>query len=69
MLRCEGGIVQDLLVESVQLQRIDLVARLIAASECNRTDKELAVAWIAELTTDLLDKLDDYDRAAAANAC
>ena len=60
---------QDLLVESVQLQRIDLVARLIAASECNRTDKELAVAWIAELTTDLLDKLDDYDRAAAANAC
>ncbi|WP_312239422.1 hypothetical protein [Pantoea sp.] len=55
---------QDLLEESVQLQRIDLVARLIVKAECDRNDRELAVAWIAELTTCLLEKLDEYDRTA-----
>nr|DAI72887.1 MAG TPA: hypothetical protein [Caudoviricetes sp.] len=59
-----GGKVQDLLIESVQLQRIDLVARLIAKAECDREDKELAVAWIAELTTRLIERLDEYDRIA-----
>ncbi|KAA6046660.1 hypothetical protein F3I35_10295 [Pantoea sp. Bo_7] len=55
---------QDLLEESVQLQRIDLVARLINAADCKRSDKELAVAWLAELTTCLLSRLDEYDRTA-----
>ncbi|WP_246814615.1 hypothetical protein [Nissabacter archeti] len=41
-----AGKVQNLLIESVQLQRIDLVARLVAKAECDREDKELAVAWM-----------------------
>lgn len=53
---------QDLLEESVQLQRIDLVARLINDADCKRCDKELAVAWIAEMTTCLLTSLDEHDR-------
>ncbi|GKW23473.1 hypothetical protein PEC311524_10670 [Pectobacterium carotovorum subsp. carotovorum] len=45
---------QDFLFESLALQRIDLVARLVADSECGDADRELAISWIAELTASLL---------------
>ncbi|WP_168198752.1 hypothetical protein [Jejubacter calystegiae] len=44
----------DRLFESLTLQRIDLVARLVADSHCGAEDKDLALCWIAELTTRLL---------------
>ena len=57
----KGGSVSDLLMESLALQRIDLIARMVIANQCNGDDKELAMVWIAEMTTQLIVKLDEYD--------
>lgn len=51
----------DLLMESLALQRIDLIARMVTGNQCNGDDKELAMVWIAEMTTQLIVKLDEYD--------
>ncbi len=48
-------------MESLALQRIDLIARMVIANQCNGDDKELAMVWIAEMTTQLIVKLDEYD--------
>ncbi|MCW2474682.1 hypothetical protein [Candidatus Symbiopectobacterium sp. NZEC151] len=53
---------RDFLFESLALQRIDLVVRLIADSECCDEDMTLAINWIAELTRDLVCKVDEYGR-------
>ncbi|GKW31370.1 hypothetical protein PEC730217_01500 [Pectobacterium carotovorum subsp. carotovorum] len=53
---------QDFLFESLALQRIELMARLVADSECGDADRELAINWIAELTRDLVSKVDEYGR-------
>ncbi|MFJ5341782.1 hypothetical protein ACIPSD_22120 [Pectobacterium sp. CHL-2024] len=53
---------QDFLFESLALQRIDLVARLVADSECGDADRELAINWIAELTRDLVSQVDEYGK-------
>ncbi|PKB89201.1 hypothetical protein A8A01_15375 [Ewingella americana] len=51
----------DLLTETLALKRIDLVARFVANGECDQGDKEIALVWIAELTTLLIKQLDAYD--------
>lgn len=51
----------DLLTETLALKRIDLVARFVTNGECDQGDMEIAVAWIAELTTLLVKQLDVYD--------
>lgn len=48
-------------MESLALQRIGLIARMVTANQCNGDDKELAMVWIAEMTTQLIVKLDEYD--------
>lgn len=53
---------QDFLLESLALQRIELVSRLVADSGCDDADRELAINWIAELTRDLVSKVDEYGR-------
>ncbi|PWD64935.1 MULTISPECIES: hypothetical protein [Pectobacterium] len=53
---------RDFLFESLALQRIDLVARLVADSECGDADRELAINWIAELTRNLVSQVDEYGR-------
>ncbi|KHT36607.1 hypothetical protein RC99_03505 [Pectobacterium carotovorum subsp. carotovorum] len=58
---------QDFLFESLALQRIDLVARLVADSECGDSDRELAINWIAELTRDLVSKVDEYGKKNPLN--
>lgn len=42
------------------MQHIDLIARMVTANQCNWDDKELAMVWIAEMTTQLIVKLDEY---------
>ncbi|MGB2539329.1 hypothetical protein [Hafnia paralvei] len=51
----------DLLTQSLALQRIQLIARVVSMDVCSGDDKELALVWINELTTQLIDKLDNYD--------
>ncbi|MEQ9938739.1 MULTISPECIES: hypothetical protein [Pectobacterium] len=53
---------QDFLFESLALQRIELMARLVADRECGDADRELAINWIAELTRDLVSQVDEYGK-------
>lgn len=50
----------DLFMESLALQRIELMARLVASSDCSDDDKEVAISWLSELTSDLVSRLNDY---------
>ena len=43
----------DFFYESLAIQRIDLVARLVSNDRCSSDDRELALSWIAEMTTTL----------------
>lgn len=54
------GIVNDLFMESLALQRIELMARLVASSDCSDDDKEVAISWLSELTSDLVTRLNEY---------
>lgn len=47
----------DLFFESLALDRIDLVARLVTSNSCPKEDQELALFWIAEMTAALVDEL------------
>ena len=50
----------DLFMESLALQRIELMARLVASSDCSDDDKEVAISWLSELTSDLVTRLTEY---------
>lgn len=50
----------DLFMESLALQRIELMARLVASADCSDDDKEVAISWLSELTSDLVTKLNEY---------
>lgn len=50
----------DLFMESLALQRIELMARLVARSDCSDDDKEVAISWLSELTSDLVTRMNDY---------
>ncbi|EGT5208992.1 hypothetical protein ACTEV4_000061 [Cronobacter turicensis] len=51
---------QDLLAETVELQRIVLFAKLMASSECSSSEKELALQWLGEMAGELDKKLKRY---------
>lgn len=51
----------DLFMESLALQRIELMARLVASSDCSDDDKEVAISWLSELTSDLVTRLNEYE--------
>ncbi|MCZ5325574.1 hypothetical protein O5699_24950 [Escherichia coli] len=48
-------------METIALQRIALFTRLIAKSNCTGCEKDIALAWLSELTSDLESKLDEYE--------
>ncbi|WP_336855573.1 hypothetical protein [Pseudescherichia vulneris] len=52
---------EDLLLESMKLQRIDFFVKLVAASECSEEEKRLAIQWVSELTDELLAKIRSHD--------
>jgi len=52
--------VNDLFMESLALQWIELMARLVASSDCSDDDKEVAISWLSELTSDLVTRLNEY---------
>jgi hypothetical protein len=39
---------------------IELMARLVASSDCSDDDKEVAISWLSELTSDLVTRLNEY---------
>jgi hypothetical protein len=50
--------VTDFFFESLAIQRIELVARLVANGRCSSDDRELALSWISEMTTTLAADVD-----------
>ncbi|VUF53570.1 FIG01046174: hypothetical protein [Escherichia phage ESSI2_ev040] len=60
-------LVQDLFLETIALQRIALFTRLIAKSNCTGCEKDIALAWLSELTSDLESKLDEYENKTPSN--
>ncbi len=52
---------QDFLLESVKLQRIDLFLKLVALSDCTEMEKSMAIEWVAELTDELMARLRNYE--------
>lgn len=48
---------QDYLLESLKLQRIDFFIKLVAASDCSDEEKSLSIQWVSELTDELMAKL------------
>ncbi|MGQ2399923.1 hypothetical protein ACS9BF_05260 [Salmonella enterica] len=52
---------QDYLLESLKLQRIDFFIKLVAASECSDEEKRLAIQWVSELTDDLMAKIRSHE--------
>lgn len=58
---------QDLFLETIALQRIALFTRLIVKSNCTGCEKDIALAWLSELTSDLESKLDEYENKTPSN--
>jgi len=56
-----GGKMQDYLLESLKLQRIDFFIKLVAASDCSEEEKRLAIQWVSELTDDLMAKIRNHE--------
>ncbi|MBN6399810.1 hypothetical protein JZM28_05480 [Enterobacter hormaechei] len=56
---------QDYLLESLKLQRIDFFIKLVAASECSEEEKRLAIQWVSELTDELMSKIRNHDYGQA----
>ncbi|HHE4934229.1 TPA: hypothetical protein ACPFPS_001360 [Enterobacter hormaechei] len=52
---------QDYLLESSKLQRIDFFIKLVAASDCNEEEKRLAIQWVSELTDELMAKIRNHE--------
>ncbi len=50
----------DLFMESLALQRIELMTLLVASSDCSDDDQEVAISWLSELTSDLVTRLNEY---------
>ena len=50
----------DLFMKSLALLRIELMARLVASSDCSDDDKKVAVSWLSELTSDLVPRMNEY---------
>ncbi|HGU6655003.1 TPA: hypothetical protein ACNAJ6_004263, partial [Klebsiella pneumoniae] len=49
----------------LKLQRIVFFIKLVAASECDDEEKQLAIQWFSELTDELMAKIraHEYDRS------
>ncbi|MBA7857454.1 hypothetical protein HV318_21160 [Enterobacter sp. RHBSTW-00901] len=53
---------QDLFFETVAFRRIALVAKLMATAECSEDEKDVALAWLGEMTQELGQKLDKHEK-------
>ena len=59
---------QDYLMESLKLQRIDFFVKLVASSECSDEEKRLAIQWVSELTDELMAKIRSYEYSQSIDA-
>lgn len=48
---------KDFYMESIRLQRIDLITRSLVNDLYNDDDKEIAMVWVAEMFTGIVDEI------------
>ncbi|GAA3594304.1 hypothetical protein GCM10023078_22220 [Gibbsiella greigii] len=53
---------RDSFFQSLAFERVDLVARLVAGAPVRPGDHELAIAWIAEMTTAMVERQKDEEK-------
>ncbi|WP_243078891.1 hypothetical protein [Pantoea sp. MQR6] len=58
---------QDYLLESVKLQRIDFFLKLVAVSDCSDQEKHMAIEWVSELTDELMARLRKHEYSLSMN--
>ncbi|ORM52903.1 hypothetical protein HA41_10190 [Pantoea conspicua] len=58
---------QDYLLESVKLQRIDFFLKLVAVSDCSDQEKRMAIEWVSELTDELMARLRKHEYSLLMN--
>lgn len=58
---------QDYLLESVKLQRIDFFLKLVAVSDCSEQEKRMAIEWVSELTDELMARLSNHEYSLSMN--
>ncbi|OQV40450.1 hypothetical protein BZ160_14295 [Pantoea vagans] len=58
---------QDYLLESVKLQRIDFFLKLVAISDCSDQEKRMAIEWVSELTDELMARLRKHEYSLSMN--
>ncbi|MDY0902019.1 MULTISPECIES: hypothetical protein [Pantoea] len=58
---------QDYLLESVKLQRIDFFLKLVAVSDCSDQEKRMAIEWVSELTDELMARLRKHEYSLSMN--
>jgi hypothetical protein len=45
---------RDYLLEEVKLQRIDFILKKVAFGDCDFEEKEMAIHWLVELSSELM---------------
>lgn len=58
---------QDYLLESVKLQRIDFFLKIVAVSDCSEQEKRMAIEWVSELTDELMARLRKHEYSLLMN--
>lgn len=58
---------QDYLLESVKLQRIDFFLKLVAVNDCSEQEKRMAIEWVSELTDELMARLRNHEYSLSMN--
>ncbi|HID8401929.1 TPA: hypothetical protein ACXIJH_002207 [Serratia marcescens] len=53
---------RDGFFQSLAFERVDLVARLVAGAPVKPGDHELAIAWIAEMTTAIVERQQEEEK-------
>lgn len=53
---------RDLFFETIAVQRMALMSRLVSIGNCDQEEKAIALDWLAELNAELLKSLLDYDK-------
>jgi hypothetical protein len=52
---------QDVFFETIALQRIALFTKLVAKGECSADEKDVALDWLDELATELMERVDEKE--------
>jgi hypothetical protein len=53
---------RDFFIETIALERIELITRLVSLNQCEVHDKEVAFDWVAELMADVVNDLEAQNR-------